>query len=169
MKIGQQTLLTAASAPARANEAPKDAAVESTPSESFEPSEKKTDKGKLAVKIVLNTLYSAGAGALAGHYIHGSDARSTTYGAIAGGVIGSGVGALAGGGYGWLKDSENTKMWSLGGAAVGGAAGAAIFGLVGHIDHVINSALPWSPAVNGAVIGGSLALAGGIYQMATAK
>lgn len=115
-------------------------------------------------KLALRTAYGAGAGALCGKYIDGNRHTSVTY-QVTSNAIGFGVGAGLLGGVLGIFEGHPIRDGAIG-LAGGAAVGAGIGYLQGNINYLLNSALPWSPAINGAVLGGGGTLVSGLVQMA---
>jgi hypothetical protein len=153
---------------AQANQAAAPAKEAEAPKESFLDKMARRDKAPVTIsRVAINTLRGAVGGAICGHFIDSNKSRSVgmnaamgaAVGGVACGAIGTAFGAFAG------KPLEYGGGGLLVGAAAGGALGAA----GGYVNYVLNSALPWSPAVNGAVLGAGGALIAGVYSLATQK
>lgn len=158
--VVRQAPASQAATPAKEAEAPK---------ESFLAKMARRDSEPVTVsRVAINTLKGAVGGAVCGHFISSSKGRSIGFNAAAGAAVGGGLLGLGGAFVGALAGDKAAKYGGTGlvvGAAAGGALGAA----GGYVDYLLNSALPWTPAINGAVLGASGALIGGIYSLATQK
>jgi hypothetical protein len=118
--------------------------------------------------VAMRTIQGAVFGAIGGHVISGNKARSIGLNAALGAAIGGGGLGVGGLIVGALSGDKALKYGGTG-LLVGGLTGGVLGAGVGYADNWLNSALPWTPAINGAVIGGGFALIGGIYSLATQK
>ena len=134
---------------------PAPPAAEQAPAENFTPSkpEKEAPKKPTWQRVLVHTAIGAASGAMYGNWLNGSFSRNVALnvglaaggGALICGALGAGAGALEGGKAG---------QYFLLGAGVG-AAGGAVLGLAeASIDHLVRSMMPFSPAINGAILGG---------------
>ncbi len=118
--------------------------------------------------VAMRTVHGAVFGAIGGHLISGNQARSIGMNAALGASLAGGLCGLGGALWGALEGDKALKYGGTG-LLVGGAAGGAVGAAVGYADNWLNSALPWTPAINGAVLGAGCALVGGVYSLATQK
>ena len=121
-------------------------------------------KPATVTSVLRNAAISAGFGAISGHFIDSHQGRSIGINAaalagVSGLVIGLPTALITG-----LATNNGAKALQYGAIGfVGGAAAGGVFGAVaGQVNYLLNHALPWSPAVNGAVLGGGLSLATGV-------
>lgn len=128
-----------------------------------------SESPKTFTQVLAQTTLAAGAGSVSGALVDSHHGRSVGFGA-AGGALGGAVviGAAAGVVGGLATRSVSTGLKCAGGGAAAGAVVGALFGAAsGQVNYMLNTALPWSPAVNGAVLAGGSTFARGVYHLVT--
>lgn len=117
-----------------------------------EPAKEKETKRPSWQRVLVHTALGAASGAVYGNWLNNSFSRNLALnvGIAAGaggavcGLVGAGIGAFN-------NEAGKGFLW---GAGIGVVGGAALGALDASIDHLIRSAMPFSPAINGAILGG---------------
>ena len=102
-------------------------------------------------KVLLNSAWGGVTGAIYGNWINDSLGRNLALNVGAGAVGGGLIGGLVGGGLGAFNNEAGKGL--LWGAGIGVVGGGTLGLLSGGIDHLIRTAMPFSPMVNGAILG----------------
>jgi hypothetical protein len=125
------------------------------------------NKPATITNVLRNAAVSAGFGALTGQFIDSHQGRSVGLNAFAAAGVGGVIVGLPTALFTGLATSDSSKALKYGaiGFAGGAAAGGVLGAVAGQVNYLLNHALPWSPAINGAVLGGGFSLASGVTSL----
>lgn len=126
------------------------------------PEENRRSTGEYLLNKGLNVAYGAGTGALFAHLTAGNPAATLVANAIPVAIGATVIGGMVGG-FAAMVAAKNgksgTKAFLLWGGGTALGVGATLAGAA-YVGHKVLTAMPWTPAVNGAVLGAAGGLVG---------